>query len=149
MLSKTHSIYWKDMARSLLAFALAFIFALAPVAEEICEVTCAERAGHFGLATTHASPHHHSDEVQSQALHHHARPADGFAATTVAVRAALIGCGHADAVVSESREIVRAQLVSAILTTIDSITISMSPSAEVGSRHSPPVPSRSPSQLRI
>src|SRR5258708_3618076 len=105
------------MAQRLLAFAFAFVFALAPVAGEICEITCAEHARYVGLAATHALHHHHSDELQSQAPHHHAQPSDERAATIIVPHAVVMGCGHVDAVVSESRETVRAQLVSGILTT--------------------------------
>src|SRR5690349_3827456 len=100
------------MPHRLFTVAVAFMLMAAPLAAEICQVTCAEHAGHVGIGTTGASHHHHSGAIDASASHHrsdHAR-----APVDVAVRAAYNDCRHLDVVVSESRELTSAQPVSGI-----------------------------------
>jgi hypothetical protein len=103
------------MARKVLAWALACAFASAPIAAQLCDITCAEYAGISAPGRVRASHHHHSAGTEGQATPY--QPGGAGATARVAVRASSTACRHVDAVVTESRDIVRIQLVAATLTT--------------------------------
>ena len=113
-----NSLYWSLMARRLLAFALAFVIIGGPLAADVCETVCALHGGHSIDSPVPASHHHHSAEVVSQPSHHHQSDA---AATPSSRSAALMprphGCGHLEAIVTESRELTRAPIVTAMVMT--------------------------------
>ena len=53
------------MAQRLAAAVLALVFGCAPVAAQVCELVCAEHAGHAGVAA-HLSHDHHLQHVHAQ-----------------------------------------------------------------------------------
>ena len=61
------------------------------------------------------------------------------------------GCGHLEAIVSESRELTRAPLANAVVTVarITPLLVKVLPTSQMDSRHGPPIPIRSTSPLRI
>jgi hypothetical protein len=61
------------------------------------------------------------------------------------------GCGHLEAIVTESRERSRAPIVKGVVTIarITTLLVRMLPTSETDSRHGPPTPTRSISPLRI
>jgi hypothetical protein len=91
---------------------MACAFASAPIAAQLCDITCAGHAGN-SAPDVHLSHHHHSAGTEGQPT----QPGDPATTTHVAVRASSTACRYVDAVVTESRDIVRIQLVTATLTT--------------------------------
>jgi hypothetical protein len=121
------------MAQRLFAFALAFVFAAAPVAGEICEARCAGHAGHAIAHEAVASHHHHTSD------------------SALTLNALSRSCVQLDAVVNESRDVLRRPMVSAVASTTSVPVITMAPwrSNRARRQHGPAVPTRSISQLRI
>lgn len=140
-----------QMARRLLAFALAFVVIGGPLAGDVCAAVCAKHEGHSTGSTVRASPHHHSVEAVGQPSHHHHSDA---AAAPAALSARLMplphGCGHFGAIISESRELTPAPLVKAVLTMprITSLRAHVLPPSDRDSLHGPPTSIRSISPLR-
>ena len=139
-----------SLAQHLLASVLALTFAVAPLAGAICEATCVDQAGHFGIPSADGPHHHRSDPVQSHAAHHHAWPEPERASTDVALDAAPGACAHLDGAVSEPRDLVRAQMARGMLIPagFSPIAASRTFSIDADRRHGPPAPHR-PSQLRV
>jgi len=140
------------MARRLLAFALAFVVIGGPLAGNVCEAVCAEHAGHSIDSTAPASHHHRSAEAVRQPSHHHHSDVASAAATQSAkVMTLWHGCGHLEAIVSESRELTRAPFATAVVTVarVTPLLVRVLPTFQLDSRHSPPRPIRSTSPLRI
>jgi hypothetical protein len=61
------------------------------------------------------------------------------------------GCGHLEAIVTESRELTRAPIVKAVVTMarITPLLVHALPASEMAGRHGPPTPIGSTSPLRI
>jgi hypothetical protein len=140
------------MARRLLAFALAFVIIGGPLAADVCEAACTEHAGHSIDSTVPPSHDHHSAEVVRQPSHHHHSDVAPAAATQSAKLMALWhGCGHLEAIVSESRELTRASLATAVVTVarVTPLLVLGLPTSPMDSRHGPPPPIHSTSPLRI
>ena len=140
------------MARRLLAFALAFVLIGGPLAGNVCEAFCAQHAGHSLHSTVPVSHHHHSAEAATPLSYHHHSDAPSAAAPQSARFMALPhGCGHPEAIVSESRELMRAPIVTAVLTMapITPLLGHVLPTSQMDSRHGPPTSIRSTSPLRI
>ena len=140
------------MARRLLAFALAFVLIGGPLAGDVCEAFCAQHAGHSLDSTVPAPHHHHSAEAASPlAYHHHSDAASAAATQSARLMALPHGCGHLEAIVSESRELMRAPIATAVVTIarITPLLAHVSPTSQMDSRHGPPTPIRSTSPLRI
>jgi hypothetical protein len=140
------------MAQRWLAFALTFVFAAAPVAGEICEARCAEHLGHAMVHEGVASHHHHtSDSAPDPAEHHHPPVASTSTNQRLILNALPRGCVELDAVVTESREVLRRPMAGAFATTISvPVTISLPwRSSQTTRQHRPAVPARSISPLRI
>jgi hypothetical protein len=140
------------MARRLLAFALAFVIIGGPLAADVCEAACAEHAGHSIDSTVPPSHHHHSAEVVRQPSHHQFSDVAPAAATQSAKLMALWHrCGHLEAIVSESRELTRAPLATAVVTVarVTPLLVLVLPTFQMDSRHGSPPPIRSTSPLRI
>lgn len=140
------------MARRLLAFALAFVILGGPLAADVCEAACAEHAGHSINSTVPPLHDHHSAEAVRQPSHHHHSGVAPAAATPSAKSMALWhGCGHLEAMISESRELTRASLATAVVTVarVTPLPVLVLPTFEMDSRHGPPSPIRSISPLRI
>lgn len=137
------------MARRLLAFALAFVVTGAPLAGDVCEAACAEHAGHSMGSSAPHSRHHHPESQPSH--HHHSDAPPTPASQRAALTPALHLCGHLDAVITESRELMRPQIVNAVvmMARITPLIVRVSPVSQTGSRHGPPTPTRSASPLRI
>jgi hypothetical protein len=140
------------MAQRLLAFVLTLIFAAAPVTGEICEARCAGHAGHAVADEGVGSHHHHpSGSAPAAAVPHHqpvARAASNHGTTFHTVSR---GCVQPDAVVTESRDVLRRPTTSAFATTIEVPVIFTSSSRSIEARrpHRPAVPARALSPLRI
>jgi hypothetical protein len=138
------------MARRLLALVLAFAVIVAPVADDICAATCARHTGHRSRNETASdnTHHHHAARAANQAAHRHESSGP---ANRLAVIPAPHICDHVDAVVTESREVMRGSVAKAMPATaaVTVILVRVSPSTEVDSRHGPPIPLRVTSQLRI
>lgn len=140
------------MARRLLAFGLAFVLIGGPVAADVCEAFCAQHAGHSMDSTVSAPHHHHSVEAASPPSYQHHSDAASSAATQSARLMALPhGCAHLEAIASESRELMRAPLATAVVTVarITPLLAHVLPTSQMDSRHGPPTPIRSTSPLRI
>jgi hypothetical protein len=140
------------MARRLLACALASVIIGGPLAADVCEAACTEPAGHSIDSTVPPSHHHHSAKVVRQPSHHHHSDAAAAAATQSAKLIALWhGCGHLEAIVSESRELTRASLATAVVTVarVTPLLVLVLPTFQMDSGHGPPRPIRSTSPLRI
>jgi hypothetical protein len=141
-----------QMARRLLAFALAFVVIGGPLAGDVCEAVCAEHAGHSIDSTVRASHHHHSVQVVGQPSHHHHPDAAAAPATPSAgFMPPPHWCGYLEAIVSESREVARAPIVNGVVTTarVAPLLVHVLPASEIDRRHSPPTLIRSTSPLRI
>jgi hypothetical protein len=138
------------MARRLLTLIVAIVVTAAPVAAQICEVTCTEHAGHS--ESQNPSHHHHSVTVSGQTHHHDhlaavPQPASGNPTVGLQPRA----CGHVAAVVSESRENMRSSVATIAITT-PRIAAPIDQANELhgfDSRRGPPVSIRSIAPLRI
>lgn len=139
------------MARRLLAFALAFVIIGGPLAADLCEAACTEHAGHSIDATVSTSHHHSAEVVRQPSHHHHSDAATAPAMQNATLMALWHGCGHLDAIVSESRELTRAPLATAVLTVtrVTPLLVPVLPTFQRDSRHGPPRPIRSTSPLRI
>jgi hypothetical protein len=140
------------MARRLLAFALAFVIIGGPLAADLCEAACTEHAGHSIDSTLPTSHHHHSAEVVRQPSHHHHSDAATAPAKQNAILMALWhGCGHLEAIVSESRELTRTPIAISVATAARNtpLLVPVLPTSEMDNRHRPPAPIRSASPLRI
>ena len=61
------------------------------------------------------------------------------------------GCGHLEAIVTESRELTQAPIANAVVTMarVTPLLVHVLPASEMDSRHGPPTPIRSTSPLRI
>jgi hypothetical protein len=137
------------MAQRLLAFALAFIVIGVPLAGDVCEAVCAEHSGHSINPSMPASHHHHPDSQSSH--HHHSEAAPAPSTQSIAFRSAPPQCGHLDAVVAESRELMRPHIAKAVVM-VARITPALTPvpaTSETDNRHHPPTPTRSTSPLRL
>jgi hypothetical protein len=139
------------MARRLLAFALAFVIIGGPLAADVCEAACTEHAGHSIDSTVPPSHDHHSAEVRQPSPHHHSDVAPAAATQSVKLMALWHGCGHLEAIVSESRELTRASLATAVVTVarVTPLLVLVLPTFQMDSRHGPPPPIHSTSPLRI
>jgi hypothetical protein len=141
-----------QMARRLLAFALAFVIIGGPLAADVCEAACTEHGGHSIDSTAPLSHHHHSAEVVRQPSHHHHSDVAPAPATQDAKLMALWhGCGHLEAIVSESRELTRAPIATSVATVarITPLLVPVLPTSQMDGQHGPPAPIRSTSPLRI
>jgi hypothetical protein len=131
-----------------LALALAFVFAAAPIASEVCETTCVEHVGHSDALS--GSHHHHGSSATEHAGHHVATQktasTDGILATSLSH-----DCCFAAAVLSESRDSRRGVAPSAVLTRENSgaLTVVVSQPARVSHRDRPPALIHPLSQLRV
>jgi len=140
------------MARRLLAFGLAFVLIGGPLAGDVCEAFCAEHSGHSIDPTVSASHHHHSVEAASpNSYHHHSDVASSAATQSARLMALPHGCGHLEAIASESRELMRAPVATAVVTMarITPLLAHVLPTSQMDSWHGPPIPIRSTSPLRI
>ena len=140
------------MARRLLAFALAFVIIGGPFAADVCEAACTEHAGHSIDSTVPPSHHHHSAEVVKQPSHqHHSDVGPAPATKHPRLTALWHGCGHLEAIVSESRQLTRAPLATAVVTVtrVTPLLVLVLPTFQTDSGHGPPRPIRSTSPLRI
>jgi hypothetical protein len=140
------------MVQRLLAFALAFVVMGGPLAGDLCEAVCAEHAGHSIDSTAPASYHRHSSETVTQpSQHHHSDAGSAPASQSTQLMPLPHGCGHLEAIVTESREPASAPVVKAVVTIarITPLLVHVSPPSELDSRHGPPTPIRSTSPLRI
>ena len=140
------------MARRLMACALASVIIGGPLAADVCEAACTEHAGHSIDSTVPPSHHHQSAEVVRQPSHHHHSDVAPAAATLSAKLMALWnGCGHREAIVSESRELTRAPLATAVVTVtrVTPLLVLVLPTFQMDSGHGPPRPILSTSPLRI
>jgi hypothetical protein len=143
------SVYWRQMARRLLAFALAFVVISVPLAGDVCDAVCAEHAGHWIDPSVPASHHHHPDSQPS--YHHHSGAPPAPATQSAALKPLPHQCGRLDAVVTESREPTRPHIVRAVvmMARITPPLVPVSPTSEMDNRHGPPTQTRSTSPLRI
>jgi hypothetical protein len=144
------SIYCVAMAQRLLAFALACVFGAVPVAGEICDVTCAEHAGHT-LDGHRVVSHHHHIEATSATTHHHAPSSEAISTQPLSMRMGPShNCVEPDAVVSESRHVVRGPMLDGRSGVVN-ITRAIASVHRVATdrQHGPPTPTRSTSQLRV
>jgi hypothetical protein len=145
-------VYCNQMARRLLAFALAFVVIGSPLAADICDAVCAEHAGHFAGPGMPASHHHHGAEAPSQtSYHHHSDVTPAPTTSNIALTPMPRACGHSDAVVTESHELMRAPIADVALMTARATPLlakALTVSA-MDSRHGPPAPIRSTSPLRV
>jgi hypothetical protein len=140
------------MARRVLAFTLAFVIIGGPLAADVCEAACTAHAGHSIDSTVPPSHDHHSAEVVTQPPHHHHSDVAPAAATQSAkLVAPWHGCGRPEAMVSESRELTRAPIATAVVTVarITPLLVLVLPTSQMDSRHGPPPPIHSTSPLRI
>jgi hypothetical protein len=140
------------MARRLLVFALAFVIIGGPLAADVCEAACTEHAGHSIDSTVPPSHDHHPAEVVKQPSHqHHSDGGPAPATKHPRLTALWHGCGHLEAIVSESRELTRVPLATAVATVarITPLLVTVLPTSQVESRHGPPTSIRSTSPLRI
>jgi hypothetical protein len=135
-----------------MAFALAFVFGAAPVAGQACEVMCAEHVGHTFGTHSAVSHHHHTEGMPAATTHHHAPSPEALSAQRLAMTmGAWRNCVQSDAVVSESRQVVRGPMLDAITgsaNTTLAIASVLRPSA-TDRQHGPQTPTRSISQLRV
>jgi hypothetical protein len=141
-----------EMARRLLAFALAFVVVAGPFVSAVCEAACAEHGRHAIDSPMLVSHHHHSAEVVAQSSHHHhSDAAADQPARSAGFMPAPRGCVHLDAIVTESREAARAPVDQAAVTMVHiaPLPVHRLPASEMDSRHGPPTPIRSASPLRI
>jgi hypothetical protein len=95
---------------------------------------------------------HHPAEVVKQPSHqHHSDVGPAPATKHPRLTALWHGCGHLQAVVSESRELTRVPLATAVATVarITPLLVTVLPTSQVESRHGPPTSIRSTSPLRI
>jgi hypothetical protein len=140
-----------QMARRLLAFALAFVIIGGPLAADVCEAVCTEHAGHSIDSRVPASHHHHSAETTSPPSHHH--HSDALAPATQSARFMTLphGCGHLEATLSESHELTQAPIATAVVEVacITPLLVPVLPTFQMDSRHGRPRPIRSTSPLRI
>ena len=127
------SVSWSQMARRLLAFALAFVVIGVPLAGDVCEAVCADHAGRAIGSSVPASHHHHPESLLE---HHHHSEAPPASATQRAALTPPHQCGHLDAVVTESRELTRPQIVRAVvmMARITPLLAHASPTSETDSR---------------
>jgi hypothetical protein len=142
----------RRMARRLLAFALALLIIGGPLAADVCEAACTEHAGHSIDSTVPPSHHHHPAEVVEQPSHQHHSDVGAAPATKHPRLTALWHrCGHLEATVSESRELTRASLATAVVTVarVTPLLVLVLPTSQMDSRHGPPPPIHSTSPLRI
>jgi hypothetical protein len=133
----------------LLALALAFVFAGAPIAAEVCETTCVEHVSHPESFRS-ASHHHHGSSTTEDARRHVATQktgsTDGILATSLSHN-----CCYAVAVLTDSRDSKRGTAPSAALMTASTgaMPVGISQPASVSHRHRPPALNRPFSQLRV
>lgn len=139
------------MPRRLLAFAIAFVIIGGPLAGDMCEVLCAEHAGHSIDSAVPASHHHHSTEAVGQpSPHHHSDAAPVLPTRSVGLIPPPHGCDHLEAVISESRELTRPIVQAvAMMPRIILLRVHVLPVSEPDCRHGPPTSIRSTSPLRI
>jgi hypothetical protein len=137
--AETGSVYWREMARRLLAFALAFVILGGPLAGDVCRAVCAEHAGHSSDPTVPPPHHDHADAAPAPSTH------------SARLIALAHGCGHSDAIISQSRELTRTPIAAAVVTLarITPPAVYVLPTSQIDSRHGPPTPIRSTSPLRI
>jgi hypothetical protein len=140
-----------QMLRRLLAFALAFVVTGGPLAGAVCEVFCAEHSGDSTDSKVPASHHHHSAEAASPPHHHHSDAPPAPTTQSVRLRPLPHACGQLQATVSESRELTRAPIATAVMTVarITPFLVRVLPTSQMDSRHGPPPPIHSTSPLRI
>lgn len=133
----------------LLAFAVAFVFAGAPIAAEVCETTCVEHVGH-SESRSNGAHHHHGSSTTEHAGHDAAsqktRSTDPNLAPSVSH-----DCCYTDAVLNDSRDSKRGSAPSILLTTpsAGAVTMLVSQPARVSDRHRLPVLIHPLSQLRV
>ncbi len=151
-LERSDDILGMHMVRRLFALALAFAVTGAPVVTSVCDARCARHAGHpLDTKPRAAAHHHHSSDTEAQQSLHHDSSRDAAQRSTGGATAAVPrGCGHLDVVITEVRHAKRPPTLKGVLTT-DGVTplLRVLPSAPFDSRHSPPLPIRSVSPLRL
>jgi hypothetical protein len=140
------------MARRLLVFALAFVVIGGPLAGDVCEAVCAGHTGHASGSAVLASHHHPvAETIRKPSHHHHSGSASAPATRSAIVMPPPHACGRLEAIVTESRELARAPIGTAVVTMsrITPWVVQVLPASEKDSRHGPPTPIRSISPLRI
>ena len=143
-------IYWRSCPMRLLALALAFVFAGAPIAAEVCETTCSVEHCEPSESFRSGSRRRRDSSTTGDARHHVATQKtgspDGILATSVSH-----GCCYAAAVLTDSRDSKRGTAPSAALMTAltGAMPVGISQRARVSHRHRPPALSRPSSQLRV
>ena len=133
----------------LLALAIAFVFAAAPIAAEVCETTCVEHVGHSeGLSS--GSHHHHGSSTTKHAGHdvstQKTASTDGILATSLSH-----DCCYAAAVLVDSRNSNRGAAPTAALTTASTgaMAVGVSQPARVSHGYRPLAFIQPLSQLRV
>jgi hypothetical protein len=133
----------------LLALAVAFVFAGAPIAAELCETTCVEHVGH-SVSTSGGSHLHHGSSTTEHAGHHAAsqktRSTDPDFAPSVSH-----DCCYTVAILNDSRDSKQGSAPTVLLTmpSIGAVTMVLSQPARVSHRHRLPVFIHPLSQLRV
>ena len=139
------------MARRLLAFAVAVVVIGGPVAHDLCEAACATHPGH--LSRNGPVSHHHDVATgASHSGHHHEAAAERTGtANTAAMIPVPHTCDHVDAVLTASREVVRAPVPNEASAAVDiaPVLLRALPPTDIDSRHGPPARLQSTSLLRI
>ena len=96
-----------NMVRRLVAFAVAFMVVGGPVANDICEASCVGHGGHSNRPTVPDSHHRHAAATHAEHDHHSAAEASKVPSSTAVIPVPHM-CGHVEAVLTESRDVVRA-----------------------------------------
>src|SRR5262245_39433952 len=133
----------------LLALAVAFVFAGAPIAAELCETTCVEHVGQ-SASVSGGAHHHHASSTAEHAGHHAATLKTGSADSKLAPSVSH-ECCYSVAVLTDSRDSNRGAAPSTVLTTPSTgeVTVRVSQSARVSHHHPLPVLVNPLSQLRV
>lgn len=133
----------------LLALALAFVFAAAPIAAEVCETTCVERVG-YSEGPSSGSHHHHGSPTVEHAEH---TAATQKTASTGGILATSVShdCCFSVAVLTDSRDGNRGAVLSVRLATpaTGTMLVAVSQPARTNDSERPPALIRLSSQLRV
>ncbi len=126
------------MARRVLALTFALAIAVAPVAGEMCRVSCAEH-------------HDHSSHTTAQTSHHHPMTAGVPVSTAVTVNALAHPCPELFFVAVKSQDNVRHMAAARVpvMTDVPLLVFQRASVNVLDSQHGPPGPSRTINQLRI
>src|SRR5437667_4276361 len=136
------------MARLVLALTFSLLVAVAPMANEMCSVFCAQhQSGRADVS------HHHSSDVATERSHHHHhhQATDEAPVSTATVLALPHPCLELSSFVVESRDSLRPAAAATVLN-ITSLPLSVTHASRTSvadSRHGPPGPARSVAPLRI